>query len=379
LSSNQIDISKLGQGAAAAPARPAPASDKMFSDEPLPFTELNLADANVRYTTKKLVLPDMTVQNVNVTVALKGGDLAVKPFALELNGGKINGEVALNARNQTLAAKVDVRGFKSGDYLRENKITDYLKGASTDLTVDVRGKGRSVRALMASLDGTTTLVVGDGQIDSRLYEIVGADLVKIINPTGKQSESKLNCVVQRFEIKDGVATSKVFTADTNSTTLTGEGTLNLGTEVPSLLLDQKPKDTSIFGVIPPIRVGGTFANLSFLPDAAGTALGVAKTVGGAALMANPVGLAAGLIARNATADKPQDACQQALAQVGINRPAATPAVAPAPAATPAPTQRAPAGQTPRQPTQQQRQQTAPQQQQQPQGGVGGALRGLLGN
>jgi uncharacterized protein involved in outer membrane biogenesis len=383
LSSNQIDISKLGDGPAT-PAPAAPASDRMFSNDPLPFDQLNIADANIRFAAKKLVTPKGTMQNVNITVALKGGELNVKPLALEFGGGKINGEVQMAARNQAFATKMEVRGFKSGDTLREMKITDYIKGAPTDVTVDVRGNGRSMRALMASLDGVTTVVVGDGIIDSRLYDIIGADLVKLINPTGKQSEGKLNCVVQRFEIKDGLATSKVLVSDTNSTTVIGEGTVNLGTEKQDLLFDQKPKDTSLFGLVPPIRVGGTFADPSFLPDAAGTALGVAKTLGTTALMANPVGLAAGLIGGNALSREPEDPCRAALAQVGINRPAAAapPApTAPAGARTPAqtPTQTRPGQPAQQQPQQRQQQPQQQQQQQQPGGAVERGLRGLLGN
>lgn len=373
LSSNAIDISKLSSGRAPAAPAPAKPSDKMFSDDPLPFTLLNMADADVKYTAKRFVTPDGVLQNVNVAVTLKGGDLNVKPLALEYAGSKINGEIAMAARNQSFSTKLEVRGFKTGEYLREAKITDYLRNAPTDVTVDLRGSGRSMRALMASLNGTTTVVVGQGQIDSRLYEILGADVVKVLNPLGKgQSESRLNCVVQRFEFVNGLATSKVWTMDTNNTTATGEGTLNFATEVPSLLIDQKPKDTSILGVVPPIRVGGTFTNLSFLPDAAGTALGIAKTVGGAALMANPIGLAAGLVAKNVATSQPQDACTAALAQVGINRPAAA-----APAAAPA-QQRAPA------PANQQRPGQPAQQPQQPKpanpiDNLGRGLRGVLGN
>jgi uncharacterized protein involved in outer membrane biogenesis len=172
-----------------------------------------------------------------------------------------------------------------------------------------------MHALMASLDGVSTLHVGEGEIESKYAELLGADAVRVLTPLqGGHAQTKLNCVVGRYEIKDGVVTSKVNITDTGRMTVVGDGNINLGTEQLGLVFTPGPKDASLLSLSVPIRVRGTLAEPSFSPDTGAALKGAAGAVAGSLLL-GPAGVVLPFVSggqRNA-----QDPCTQALAAAGL--------------------------------------------------------------
>ena len=82
---------------------------------------------------------------------------------------------------------------------------------------------------MGALEGTRTLVMSNGTIKNRYINAPGSDLCssafRLLNPVGKKEEyTKFNCVVNRFDIKDGIAYSTVLVFDTNRMSVIGEVT-----------------------------------------------------------------------------------------------------------------------------------------------------------
>jgi uncharacterized protein involved in outer membrane biogenesis len=213
-----------------------------------------------------------------------------------------------------------------------------------------------MRALMASLDGTTALHVGEGEIESKYVDLLGADVVRVMSPLqGSGAQTKLNCVVGRYDIRDGVVTPKVMLADTGRMTVVGEGTVNLGTEQLALMMTPRPKDAAMLSLAVPIRVGGTLAAPSFSPDTGAALKGAAGAVAGTLLL-GPAGVVLPFVSGGQRGG--QDPCAQALAAAGLRA--------------------TPSGQStqPQQPAQQ------PQQQQQrpanPVDDLGRGLRGIFG-
>ena len=372
LSSSMLDMTKFsapdgGKGSAAGAGKaPAPAgkSDRVFSNEPLPYDALQSADADIKYKAATFIAASgMTMQNLSLALAIKNGELTLKPLTGQVSGGTLAIDVALDANRKTFAAKVDGKSIDLGALLKSTKTTDYLDRGKSDIQVDIRGAGPSMRAVMASLNGSTTVVVGEGSIDSRVFDVAGADLTKILSPLsggGSSRRSTLNCVVNRMDIKDGVANIRVLLTDTSTLSVVGEGAVNLGSEQIGMMLRPKAKEASVAALAPPIRVGGTLANPSYTPDPVGTAAAIAGAVGGSGAL-GPIGLLGGAVAGSVgggSASAPT--CQQALAQIG-----AKPSV---PVGS--------SGQPASQPAAQQQQQQ--QQQQQPASPTDGLTRGLKG-
>jgi len=368
-SSTQVDLAAFtpkdptkppGQAPSTGPAQGgATKGGRVFSDDPLPFDLLNASDGELRYRAGKVLVKGAPVTDLAITANWRNGEFNLKPLTANIGGGKVNVEFAANARGQTIASKVDAKGVNLGPLLETMQVTNLLHDGKTDFMADVRGAGRSMRAVMASLDGTSALHVGEGEIESKYVDLLGADVVRVLGPLQEgRAQTKLNCVVGRYDIKDGLVTSKVNVTDTGRMTVVGEGTVNLGTEQLALMFTPAPKNASLVSLAVPIRVGGTLAEPSISPDTGAALKGAAGAVAGSLLL-GPAGVILPFVSGGQRGT--QDPCGQALAAAGLRA--------------------APSGQPSQQPAQPQ-QQRQPQQQQQPASPVdeiGKGLRGIFGN
>ncbi len=258
--------------------------DKIFSREPLPLDGLRAFDAQLAYQTDRLVLPNITVQDLRTEVVLQDGKLNVAPLKANLAQGLLLGQVELNAANglPELAMNLSVKGLDSGELL-QSIVGEKWLAAKGDMAIKLRGQGASVAELMAGLNGRTRLLIGRGQADIKAVDNLIGGLSKVVGTlvSEKKQSAALNCVASQFEIRNGIATSKVLLADTEFSTVVGEGTIDLGKERLDLLLKPKPKSVTL-SVAVPVEIGGTLANPSFTPEKLATAtkaVGVLAVVG----------------------------------------------------------------------------------------------------
>jgi uncharacterized protein involved in outer membrane biogenesis len=321
--STQVDLAaftpkepKAKQAPPSAPSQGAGGGKggRVFSDAPLPFDLISKSDGELHYRAAKVLAKGATIDDLAVAATWRNGEFNLKPLTAGIGGGKVNVEFAASAKG-SIASKVDAKGINLGSLLQTMQVTDLLHDGKTDFATDVRGTGQSMRAIMASLDGTTVFHVGEGEIESKYAELLGADVVRVLSPLqGGKAQTKLNCVVGRYDIKDGVVASKVTVADTGRMTVVGEGTVNLGSEQLGLTFTPHPKDAAIISLAVPIRVGGTFSSPSFAPDAGAALKGAAGAVAGSLLL-GPAGVVLPLISGGQSGN--QDPCAQALAAAGL--------------------------------------------------------------
>lgn len=251
---------------------------KVFPKDPLPLDGLKAVDAKVEIAVARAVLPELVLTESAATVTLQGGRLDVKPVRTTVAGSPIEASVTLNAAaaTPTLAIDMTANKFDVGRALKETGTTDLLEG-SGDIAVKVNGQGQSVAAIMASLNGSTSVLMGEGRMRTQAFDTLVGGLSAVMGSLfSKQSEwTVLNCVANRFTIEDGVATSQVMLFDTEYSTVVGKGDVNLGQETLALLVTPQSKSPTL-NLSVPIKVGGTFAEPTFTPDE----LAVARRVGG---------------------------------------------------------------------------------------------------
>lgn len=342
--------------AGAAPATPS--GKKVFPDDPLPLDGLKAADADVDLKIEKIVLPNkMALDAVAAHALLNNGRLEIQPASLKAGGGEASAHLSLDGssgKSAALAARVNGKGIDLGRMLTETGSSDLLNGGKTDLAIDLKGGGGSVRALMAGLNGDVLIEVGEGKINNNLLNMTADvlnQLMDAINPLAKKEPfTPFKCAVVKTPIKDGILTAnKSIAVESLKINIVAAGTVNLKTEA----LDMGVKPTVNDGVglgaaklAGLVKLGGTLAEPSVGVDA----LEAAKTAAsiGTAIATGGLSLLAGAVTDKATADS--NPCQTALGKAA--------------------------------PAQQQKQAPAsgaqqPQQQKQ-EGGVGGAIKGLFG-
>ena len=320
----------------------------MFPADPLPLSGLKAADADLDLKVDRLVLPNkLSLEALVARVMLSNGRLEIQPVSTRIGGGAMNGNVTLDAstgKTASLAAKIDAKAMDLGQVLRQMGHAEMVTGAKTDVAMNLRGSGGSVRDLMAGLNGDVLLVLGEGKIHTSFVEWLGADVLtqvaEKVNPFRKTDPyTELRCGVVRFAAKDGVASSdKGIAFETSKMTVVSSGTANLKSEAIDFSLRPEARQAGDIGageLVKLLRIRGTLGEPKIGIDELETAKTAASI--GAALSTGGLSSLAQALAKKPTAD-PQP-CETAKGR------------APAPAAPaksgPAPSTAAPAQEPPK--------------------------------
>jgi uncharacterized protein involved in outer membrane biogenesis len=299
--------------------------ERVFSSEPLPLDSLKAVDADVKLRAAKVLLPRLALSALAVDLHLKDGSLSLRPLKAHAGGGKLDGRIELRARGASsrLAAAVTVDGLDLGEMLKDLEVTDLLEG-KLDAGLDLRGEGGSIAALMAGLNGNTTVVMGKGRLDNKYIDLLGGDLTtgvfRLLNPgAGDEKYTNVNCFVSRTDVRNGLADTTALVFDTSFMSVVGDGTVNLKNERLDLSLKPSPKkgietgggklSLSLGELAKPFKLGGTLANPSLGLDPTASALLIGKGVGGGMLL-GPAGIASALV--TGTADEDENPCVAAL-------------------------------------------------------------------
>jgi uncharacterized protein involved in outer membrane biogenesis len=270
----------------------------VIPDQPLPIAELRALalDADLSLQVGHLVLNEVQLVNPTVDLHLKEGRLVCQPFRTGLAGGNVEGEASLD-----VAGKVPVATLRLTAHQVELGKLDRraISGGKSDLKMDLKGRGESVRTLIASASGETILSVGEGKIQNKAVNWAAGDLLfqmlEALNPLAKSEETtSLTCAAARFTINDGIATTNQgLGARTDKVDVVGSGTVDLRSETLDLGIRPRARggvglslSTPLAGMI---RLRGTFANPSVGMDSEGTlraaaSMGAAAATGGLSVL-----------------------------------------------------------------------------------------------
>jgi uncharacterized protein involved in outer membrane biogenesis len=323
LSSSRIDLTRYlseraerKRAAAEGKQRPPPTKrDRVIPDTPLELELIRSADADVVWTVDELVLPADRFNDVVIDLTLEDGRLQLGPLdAAGSAGGRLNANLALEpVTGGAYSVRVNV-DVKNGRLSPSRSNDDPSGRPSVDLVIELDSAGTSAREIAASLNGAITLVLGEGQVDRSVIDLVTADilitLLETLNPFAKeQATTTLECAVVVTKFDGGIATLEPMAVQTESVTMVGEGRIDLSTEKLELEWVTKPRKG--FGLSastltnPYIKLGGTLAKpaLEMKPLEAVTSTGVAVATGGLSILGK------GLLDR-ITAER--KVCQQAI-------------------------------------------------------------------
>ncbi len=314
VSADVLDLPKLLDGLApkssassAAPAaKPAAAQAKgdgrVFPADPLPLDGLFAVEAEAKAAFGKLTLPGGVVLNqAKVLASLKDGLLNVAPDT-GIGGGTFGGRVVLDARPKGGPAALDValsgKDITLAQVAGDMGLTKVLSGGPTALSVGLKGQGRSVRDLMAGLNGDLRVDTGKAEfVNAELRKAIGdwavSGLTMIDPGFAAREKTVLSCAVVRVPVKQGLASlGKGVAAETDALNLVVGGSVNLRSEALDLGIDPMPQGAGT-GIAQAtagmVRVGGTLGAPSVGLDVIGTGkaalkVGAAVATGGLSLL-----------------------------------------------------------------------------------------------
>lgn len=302
------------KGAEAAAAAAGAASGRLLPDAALPIATMQRFDADLRWTVGVVRSRNVPISNVDLTLALKNGRLALSPLTFAMARGNVASDVVFDTRARPSAVRYDIR-------LTPTPLGRLLKGygvaeAGTTGTIHGRirldGRGDTIHDSLSTARGRIAFVIPRGDLttgNAQLSELdVGTFVQKMFEDKLKEPV-RINCGLVGFTVRGGVAAADPILIDTSKNVILGRGGFSFRTEGVDLAIRADGKKFSLFSGQSPVGIGGTFAHPK-LDVISNQLLGRAGAGLGLAVVATPV---AGILAFVDVGDAKAAACGPVLA------------------------------------------------------------------
>jgi AsmA protein len=334
---DQIPAASPSPGDAQSPPPPSKRrGDPLFSNQPIPFALLRSADADLKLDIADLHTGGTDYKAIDTHAVLSNGKLTVDPFAADVPGGHLSGTLAVDAAQSAPPVHLVLHapGLALRPILAATHQPAYATG-NLEIYADLNGTGDTPHAIAASLNGSLGLAMAGGTLDNRLMgNLLGKvmDSLNALNLVGKGGTSDLRCFGMRMDANRGIGTIKALALSSSLLTMTGGGTVNLGTETLAMTLRPQARIAGT-GVVIPLTVSGPIRDPGVKINELRTAEANAGTVAGAVIGgATGLGIVGGLLGGDKLLGGGSgDVCAPALAAA---RGQAEPDAAPAKAAKP---------------------------------------------
>lgn len=234
------------------------AAGPLFPQVPVPTDWLHLADAIVHLRAERPELPGPPVELLDVRLTVRDGRLEASPLELQVAGGKITGELALNGRGPIPSADADLayEGIRLKRAFRGTRFADETAGTLRG-QLYLLGTGETVADLADSLRGRAAAVMDDGTLSGLLIEAVGLDVAEALALyIGDDARVPVRCGVAGLDVRSGVAEIRPLVIDTKDSVIRGQGSVDLGAETIDLRLEAQGKDFSPLDPDAPVFVQG---------------------------------------------------------------------------------------------------------------------------
>ena len=250
-------------------------ANELMKNNKIPYKYLRMANVDINVNLKKINSgQDYTLSDIAVDANLKNGVLKGNINNISAGGGKINGNISLNAGNKTLTVLLKGNNIIAQNfykpYSQPNNQQLYIKkGGKTNFNIDINTNGTSTDDYFANASGQIIAFTDESVINikslSKLKGNIIAQILEVLKIKTSNGDMNLSCAVVRGDIKQGVVKFPkgiAFNADTFY--LVADGKINL--ENSKINLDLQPFSgkitdvniSSILGNL--IKITGTFNN-----------------------------------------------------------------------------------------------------------------------
>jgi uncharacterized protein involved in outer membrane biogenesis len=318
LASPRIDLTpflaKAVDNAGKTKPKPSSKAKFIFDEAPLPLDALKGIDARLHLVATEVVFAAGALRDVDATLTIGGGRLALEGRAKDRFKGAINGSVKLAAASDgaadlqlDVAAKSLRTGLLAGDAIEPSQ------APAASVVANLVARGATARQMASSANGRVLVTQEPGKIASGVIGTVGGDIVgqlaSKLNPFAAQEKHmQLECTIVRVDIVDGQATVRPVLMQSEKVAIIASGKIDLHTEALRFDFNTRPRRgvgiTPGMFANPFIEIAGTLASPTLGVSSKGAiAGGAAAATGGLTILAQ------GLVDRVLGQ---QDLCKQAL-------------------------------------------------------------------
>ncbi|MCX7173384.1 MAG: AsmA family protein [Proteobacteria bacterium] len=263
LVSKKLDFGDLGPLIGAKESlKASSAGGRLLPDTAFKTERWNSVDADISlHASTILRAKELPLEDLRAHLKLQNSLLTLNPLDFGVAGGHLKAVVSLDGRHDPIQAHARI----SARQILLARLFPGVNLAKTSIgqvngEIDLAGQGNSVGRMLATSNGKIGLIVANGEVSKLLMEKVSLHLLEILQLSMMGDKTvKLRCAVADFGVKGGVMKANALIFDTEVSTITGDGSIDLDREKLDLTFVPKTRNTSPVALRTPIHVGGTFA------------------------------------------------------------------------------------------------------------------------
>jgi len=198
-----------------------------------------------------------------MTLKLDGNEILLDPLQITFPGRKVE---ASFFRRQVdagfeYALDMDIEGLEYGGLLRL-LYPDSEANGELFLDVSLISRPPGADRPIDHLQGTFDLALFPKDAQAGFLDLWASNLIFALLPTGGESGKKMNCMVARFDVVNGVMNSKSTFLDSTEVIIRARGDIDLANRELDLLIAPQSKREKFLSVSTPIAVTGPFSDFS---------------------------------------------------------------------------------------------------------------------
>ncbi len=216
-------------------------------------------DADVDVQVDELRAGADRLADARIRFKLHEGRLNLDPVVVNLPGGSLRMSLAYDLKEPEIdfAMSAAIERFDYGIIARRLGRGDNMQGLFS-MKVQLQGRAPSLDTMLLGAHGALDIAVWPRELRSGVFNLWTVNLVLNVLPLiDPGSSTGVNCVIGRFDLKDGIVTDDALLIDTTSVRIRGAGQANLRTEALDFVFRPRAKGFAVFRLQNPLRVTGT--------------------------------------------------------------------------------------------------------------------------
>ena len=195
-----------------------------------------------------------------LTATLENGRFAVDPLSLDIPGGLVDLSFAFTPTDRDVALEANAKVEKL-DYgiLARHIDPESETGGVISVDLDLKTRGPDLDRVMEDANGHIDFGIWPEDLNADIFDLWAVNVITaLVSEVDKDKASKLNCVILRFRIDEGLMQDRVVFADTSKMRVEGSAQVDFKRRVLKVYAAPKGKRPEFFSLAVPVGLSGQF-------------------------------------------------------------------------------------------------------------------------
>lgn len=221
---------------------------------------LRRQDAYIKVRVEQVFSGNDRLGGGKLDAQLENGRAVIGPVAVEVPGGSARFSLGYEPTESDVKVdlEIDIDRFDYGILARRIQPATDL-GGMFSMHMDVNSRAQYLSEILRHGSGRIEFAVWPENLRAGVFDLWAVNvLVALVPEVDKSKESKVNCAIGRFDLKDGKLVDRTIILDTTRMRVTGHGTADFDQERMRLRLRPRAKTAQFLSLATPIEVAGPF-------------------------------------------------------------------------------------------------------------------------